>query len=94
MFTNSSVNYYGFQMDKYEFESADMPAAGVTVTLQPDNKTTETASDGTYSFDGLEPGRYTVTPLLQGEKFTPSNQTLTLTWGEYRPGVDFAQDRR
>ena len=36
------------------------PAAGVPVTLNPGNKSTTTAADGTYSFAGLPVGEYTV----------------------------------
>ena len=36
------------------------PAAGVPVTLNPGNKSTTTAADGTYSFAALPVGEYTV----------------------------------
>ena len=55
-------------------------AANVTINLASGvNNSTTTASDGTYSFTGLGNGTYTVTPVLKGYIFTPTNQVVTIS---------------
>jgi len=55
-------------------------AANVTINLASGvNNSTTTASDGTYSFTGLGNGIYTVTPVLKGYIFTPTNQLVTIS---------------
>ncbi|MGA2553465.1 MAG: carboxypeptidase-like regulatory domain-containing protein [Smithella sp.] len=55
-------------------------AANVTINLASGvNNSTTTASDGTYSFTGLGNGTYTVTPVLKGYIFTPTNQLVTIS---------------
>jgi N-acetylneuraminic acid mutarotase len=55
-------------------------AANVTINLASGvNSSTTTASDGTYSFTGLGNGTYTVTPVLKGYIFTPTNQLVTIS---------------
>ena len=54
--------------------------SGVTVTLSgASSNATSTAANGTYSFSGLAPGNYTVTPSLNGYTFSPTNAAVTIT---------------
>lgn len=90
--SDSSVVYYGFQMDKYEALVPNTPTAGVTLTLTPGSLTTTTAVDGTFSFSGLTGGTYTLTPSLGGATFTPPNRSVTISNGQYAPGNDFVRN--
>ena len=56
--------------------------SGVTITLSGASITTTTkttAADGTYSFAGLAPGSYTVTPTLTGKAFTPASAAVSVS---------------
>lgn len=65
--SDGSVVYYGFQVDRYEiFPDVSVPVQGVIVTLAPGQLSTQTGADGVYSFGGLTPGAYTVTPEFPG----------------------------
>ncbi len=62
---------------------------GTIVNLTgPAALTTVTDSAGNYSFNGLIPGSYFVTPVLAGYIFVPSTQTATLTNVDVS-GLDF-----
>ncbi len=50
-----------------------------TLTLTGASSATTVASNGTYSFIGLAPGAYTITPQLSGYTFTPATQSTTVT---------------
>jgi hypothetical protein len=53
--------------------------AGVTVTLTGAKPaSTTTGPTGTYAFDGLPKGAYTITPSLAGYSFNPASRSLTL----------------
>lgn len=53
------------------------PLAGVSVKLTGISAgTVTTASDGTYSFTGLDNGTYTITPSLTGYTFTPATVSV------------------
>jgi len=47
--------------------------AGVLMTLNPGGSTTTTAGDGSYFFPAVADGAYTVTPLLSGYSFDPTD---------------------
>jgi hypothetical protein len=47
-----------------------MPVPGVTITANGTFSDT-TTSAGAYAFEGLEPGSYSITPMLAGFTFTP-----------------------
>jgi len=52
-------------------------AANVTIRLTgAETENTTTAADGTYEFDGLADGTYTVTPVLAGYTFTPASRAI------------------
>jgi len=54
--------------------------AGVTMTLSGDDSdTTETGSEGYYSFIGLSNGSYTVTPGKSGYEFDPESKDVTIS---------------
>jgi inhibitor of cysteine peptidase len=56
------------------------PLSGVSVALGGSSSaTTQTASDGTYSFSGLTKGSYTVTPSMSGYTFNPQKATVAIT---------------
>ncbi len=53
---------------------------GVTVTLSGANSgTTITDGNGDYTFSGLTPGSYTITPSKTGYSFTPTSAMVTVT---------------
>lgn len=71
------------------------PVAGVLVSIAPGFIAT-TGADGTYSFTGLPPGEYTLTPAKDGGidavySFQPSSRTVTL--GADTTGQDFVARR-
>jgi hypothetical protein len=58
------------------------PLAGVTVDLTGDaTASMDTAADGLYSFPGLAPGSYTVTPSRAGYTFDPPSRTPSTDGG-------------
>ncbi len=62
---------------------------GVTITLSGDSSaTTTTASDGSYSFTGLLPGRYTLTASMSDYIFDPESAGITIADVDIT-GVDF-----
>src|SRR5437588_1981720 len=58
---------------------AVIPAATITLTGGGATKTAQTQADGTYVFQGLAPGEYTVHVSFPG--FAPVNQPVTMTAG-------------
>lgn len=68
---------------------------GLTVTATPDAEgadpaNTATGSDGTYSFEGLAPGDYTITVAVgDGLATDPASASVTLDENEDETGVDF-----
>ncbi|MCX5885758.1 MAG: carboxypeptidase regulatory-like domain-containing protein, partial [Proteobacteria bacterium] len=69
----------GFSISgKVTFNSAGL--SGVTMTLSGDDSdTTETDSEGYYSFIGLSNGSYTVTPGKGGYEFDPESKDVTIS---------------
>ncbi len=64
--------------------------AGVTMTLSGDaNATTVTDASGNYSFTGLAPGMYSVTPSRSGYKFGPPERKKTRILAADVTGVNF-----
>ena len=56
------------------------PLAGVTVTLAgAASATAVTDSSGSYSFENLAAGRYTVRPRLEGYNFAPAVRNINIT---------------
>jgi hypothetical protein len=54
--------------------------SGVTLTLAGDSSgSTVTDTDGNYSLRGLDSGRYSVTPSLDGYTFSPANIEVKVT---------------
>jgi hypothetical protein len=92
MVTDASINYYGFRVDRYEYESSEVPLAGATVTLSPVGRTTVTGSDGVYSFDSLSAGSYTITPSLAGATFTPASRNVSVSTGQFLPNQNFTKN--
>ncbi|GIF23735.1 hypothetical protein BJ973_004346 [Actinoplanes tereljensis] len=65
--SNSSITYnpapLGTISGTVSVAVTGTPAAGLTVTLNPGNKTAVTTADGSYQFTGLPVGEYTVAAL-------------------------------
>jgi len=62
---------------------------GVTIKLTGDFfGSTITASDGSYSFDGLSSGNYTLTPKLMGFTFDPASRDVSIP--DDTSAIDFA----
>jgi len=60
--------------------SGSVGLASATVALTGKSSTSvTTSSTGAYSFSGLLPGSYTITPSLSGYAFTPENRSTTIT---------------
>ncbi len=87
--TDSSITRFGFVMDRYEAEVEGAPLAGVVMTLEPGGRTVVTGEDGSYRFEGLAPGNYTVTPSFAGHTFSPSSRSVTLAGNQLADRVDF-----
>ncbi len=65
------------------------PLAGVKMTLTgADSTTATTLADGTYRFEGLYNGNYTITPISAPHEFTPERIQLTVD-GQNVTGQDF-----
>lgn len=90
--SDSANSLYGFQVDAYEVEGTTFPVQGVTITLSPSNMTTQTDSNGNFSFAVPNAGTYTLTPSLTGASFTPTSKTITVTAGQVVTGVDFTKN--
>jgi hypothetical protein len=58
---------------------AVIPAARITLTGVGSTKTAQTQADGTYVFQGLAPGQYTVHVTFPG--FAAVNKPVTITAG-------------
>jgi len=56
------------------------PIAGAIVTLSPTNSSTQTGSDGKYSFKNLDPRDYKIDVASDG--YTGNSKTITVTAGE------------
>jgi len=74
--------------------SGGAPIAGVTVTLSggPSGGTSVTDANGNYGFGGLSSGTYTITPMLAGYTFIPSNRPAYL-YGNNAEGFNFYASR-
>lgn len=59
-------------------DSANVPLAGVQVTDGASHSAT-TAADGSYTFSGLPPGSYTLTPTKSGYSFSPASRSVSLS---------------
>jgi len=63
--------------------------AGITLALSGDGTgTVITDADGSYGFDGLAYGSYTITPGKDGYTFDPESRSVTLP-GDETTGLDF-----
>ena len=77
----------------YTVSGAITPAStgsGATVTLSQNGTTLASAtatSNGTYSFGGVAPGGYTVTPSKSGVSFSPASRNITVTNGNVTVSV-------
>jgi hypothetical protein len=56
----------------------DRPVGNVAVHVEGGSEAM-TSGDGTYTLSSLEPGTYTLTPLLDGYTFEPASRTVTVS---------------
>jgi hypothetical protein len=70
--------------------SVGAAGAGATITLSGASSATTTAapSTGNYTFGGLLPGTYLVTPSLAGAEFSPTSRIVIIVAGN-TTGVNF-----
>ncbi len=69
--------------------------SGVTITLTgPDNATTTTDENGSYSFEGLQEGTYTVTPSKENYNFDPSSFEVELSEESTTQEVDISTQKK
>jgi hypothetical protein len=81
--TNAIGANYGFTADSYQTGTTSTPlSVGVTLTPGPDTSTG-------YSFTGLRPQTYTVTPIPGIYRITPSSRTVVLGQDQLVTGMDF-----
>jgi uncharacterized protein (DUF2141 family) len=81
------------------YDTGDLPVAGMTVKLSGttslDNKkvslSTTTGTDGSYSFTGLQAGKYTVSEVMPDDMQAVSDESVdvTLSVGEVVTDIDF-----
>jgi hypothetical protein len=67
--------------------------SSTTVTLSGDDNFAMGTDVGLYPFQGLNPGRYTVTPIQTGVAFTPASREVVVTNGDIVTGMDFQGTR-
>lgn len=81
----SGINFTAVAPPTWSISGTITPASlgsGVTVTLSGAGAgTTQADPSGNFTFSGLLPGTYTVTPAKAGLAFTPVNQQVTITNG-------------
>ncbi len=51
----------------------------VMLSLQPGGHVTQSGADGSFSFEDIEAGNYTMTPSLNGFTFAPPSRDITVT---------------
>ena len=61
-------------------ESLGLPLDNAHITLSPTMLTVTTDSDGSFSFDNIDPGEYTIT--VQKTGYYPNRQIITAISGE------------
>jgi hypothetical protein len=80
----------GVNTPTWSISGAVTPAAsGIGTTLTTAGRTTTADANGNYTFSGLAPGSYTITPSRTGFTFTPATQTVSVSTADVS-GVTFA----
>ncbi|MEN6358181.1 MAG: S8 family serine peptidase [Armatimonadota bacterium] len=89
--TNETGNTgYGFYVDGYETDLVGQGGLqGANIILDPGGYTAATLSDGSYSFNQIPAGTYTVTPSKSKWTFTPNSKTVNIPADGATSGVDF-----
>ena len=82
----ANVTGVNFQMGRSVSGRVTLNGAGllgVTMTLSgAASRSVATDTSGNYAFTGLANGTYTVTPSKTGYTFTPSSQSVTVSWAD------------
>lgn len=63
----------------YDAETGN-PLSNASVTLMPSNRTMQTGEDGTFTFEQLDPGQYTIS--VQKEGYYVDRKSITAISGE------------
>lgn len=79
--TDDGNTEWGFKCDKYEVESLSSPLPGVMLQLSPDNRSTTTGEQGTFSFADVDVGPHTVLPYLPPWSFDPASSLVSISAG-------------
>jgi hypothetical protein len=87
--TDSSITRFGFVVDQIEAEVRDSPLEGVNILLEPGGISKVTGADGTFRFEGLSPGTYTLSAYKPGLVFAPANRTVILKANQLADRQDF-----
>ena len=74
--TESTGSIYGTVVDKSTGEQ--IPVA--SISLNPSGKTTVTGSDGTFEFNDIDPGEYTISAKKEG--YNPGKNTVMVVAGK------------
>lgn len=74
------LNIYGSISGKVTDYSTGEPLSAAQVTLVPSANTVQTDADGTFSFDGLEKGQYTVS--VQKDGYQANRKNVAVESGE------------
>lgn len=75
-----SVEIYGNISGMVTDASTGNPLSAAQVTLVPTSKTAQTSADGTFVFNGLEEGQYTIS--VQKTGYRTNLQDVTVVSGE------------
>jgi hypothetical protein len=64
---------------KWNMNNVTVNLNGVSSNGEPVSRTSRTGSDGNYSFSGLSPGKYRITPTKPGYTFSPEYLDVTIS---------------
>ncbi len=75
---NSNSNVTTYSLSGSVKTASGSPISGVIMTLNTATNTTQTGTDGNYSFSGLNNNSYTVTPSKANYTFNPESSTVQI----------------
>ena len=84
---NFTGTFIGYSISGKIVDSFDRPTVGVTVSDGAGHEAT-TGSDGSYTFNGLDAGTYTLTPSKAYYTFTPASTGVVII-RNHKTGIDF-----
>lgn len=78
--SNYTLDIYGKISGRVTDAKDGNPLSAATVTLVPGSKTQQTGADGSFLFENLDEGQYTVS--VQKSGYQPNRKNLTVISGE------------